>query len=741
MADVVGIGNPLIDVLCNVDDSFLDKFGLKKGIMHLVDKDKSELIFSSLKDTKISPGDSTANTLAGISLLGGKTVFFGKVGNDEFGKYYEENLRNSNVKPCLAVQQGMTGKVMSLITADTERTMATHLGVACSLNKDEIDEEQIINSKFLHLTGYQLEEPLLKEAALKAMNIARDNDVKVSLDLADPELVKRNLEDIKEIIGQYVSIVFANEEEAKALTGLEPEKAVEWMSGLVDIAIVKVGAKGSIIKTKGGLYNIERFKVEAVDTTGAGDMYAAGFLYALSKGEKVEIAGKIGSYAAAEVVKEIGGRLKQKIDIDFLRKKKNNLKGETKMDEGETYKVKDIKLAEQGKKNIEWAEMQMGSLLKIKERFAAEKPLEGIKVGMALHVTKETAVLVRTLIAGGADVSITGCNPLSTQDDVAAALAEEGVKVYAWKGETKDEYYWCVNKVIEFKPDITIDDGCDLVSEIHTKHPDMIPSIIGGCEETTTGIIRLKAMEKDGALKYPVIAVNDNKTKHLLDNYYGTGQSTLDGVIRASNILIAGKTLVVIGYGDCGKGVAMRAKGLGANVIVCEVTPFNALQAKYDGFRVMKLMDAAKEGEIFISVTGDKHAIPMSAIKQMKDGAILANSGHFDNEIDMKSLNELPKVRVRPYFDRYDVDGKRVFVAGEGRLVNLACAEGHPSAVMSTSFCGQSLAVEYLVKNKGNMPVKVITLPDEIDDNIARLQLESLGVEIDELTEEQKKYL
>lgn len=406
------------------------------------------------------------------------------------------------------------------------------------------------------------------------------------------------------------------------------------------------------------------------------------------------------------------------------------------------YKVKDIKLANQGKMNIEYAESQMGSLLKVKERFSKEKPLKGLRIGMALHVTKETAVLVRTLIAGGADVAITGCNPLSTQDDVAAALAEEGVEVYAWKGETKEEYYENLTKVVDFKPHVTIDDGCDLVTFIHTKRPELIKDVVVGCEETTTGIIRLKAMEKENVLKYPMIAVNDNKTKHLFDNYYGTGQSTIDGILRASNTLIAGKTFVVGGYGECGKGVALRAQGMGANVIVTEIDNFKALQAKTDGYRVMPMKEAAKLGDIFVTVTGNKHIISAEHVKLMKDGAILANSGHFDNEIDVEGMEKIAtkKRRIRPYFDEYIVNGNRIFLAGEGRLVNLACAEGHPSTVMSLSFCGQALAVEYGVKNKGKLGNKVIVLPEEIDDEISGLQLDALGVTKDDMTEAQKKY-
>lgn len=414
------------------------------------------------------------------------------------------------------------------------------------------------------------------------------------------------------------------------------------------------------------------------------------------------------------------------------------------MDKGENYEVKDIKLSEQGFNNIEFAGMHMGALAVVKRRFEKEKPLKGIRIGIALHVTKETANLVRTLIAGGADVAITGCNPLSTQDDVAAALAKDGIRIWAYKGETTEDYYRYLANVIRFRPHITIDDGCDLVSEIHKRHQELIKDIIGGCEETTTGIIRLRSMLRDKALKYPMIAVNDNKTKHLLDNYYGTGQSTVDGIIRASNILFAGKTVVVAGYGDCGKGFAKKSNGMGANVIVTEVDHFCALQAKMDGFRVMTMEKAVQEGDIFVTLTGNKHVLRKEHFKEMKDCAILANSGHFDIEIDIKALEKMAKrkKRVRPFLDEYTLkNNKRLYLAAEGRLVNLAAAEGHPSEVMSTSFCGQALACEYLVRNKGNLPLDVIQLPKELDDQIAELQLKTMNVEIDKLTHEQIKYL
>ena len=406
------------------------------------------------------------------------------------------------------------------------------------------------------------------------------------------------------------------------------------------------------------------------------------------------------------------------------------------------YNVKDISLAEQGMKNIEFAEMQMKGLLKLRERFSKEKPLKAYKVGMALHITKETAALVRTIAAGGAEVAIASCNPLSTQDDVAAALAKEGFHVYGWKGENTKEYYENINHVLDFQPQLTIDDGADLVNEIHTKRTDLLKNIIGGSEETTTGVIRLRAMEKDGALKYPIIAVNDSKTKHLMDNFIGTAQSTIDGILRATNILIAGKNFVVSGYGNCGKGVAARAKGMGASVIVSEVDPFKALQAFYDGFRVMPISKASEIGDIFVTVTGDKNVISFDHMKKMRDGVILANSGHFNAEIELDTLEKnAAKTKIRPSMDQYNLNGKKLFVLGEGRLINLAAAEGHPSEIMALSFMNQALAMEYIIKNKGKLQPKVYRLPEEIDNDIALVHLQSLGIEIDTLTAEQKKYL
>ncbi|MGC8998104.1 MAG: adenosylhomocysteinase [Candidatus Bathyarchaeia archaeon] len=407
------------------------------------------------------------------------------------------------------------------------------------------------------------------------------------------------------------------------------------------------------------------------------------------------------------------------------------------------FKVKDESLASRGFLQIEWASRHMPVLNQIKKRFSEEKPLKGVVLGACLHVTKETAVLVDVFLAGGAKVALCGSNPLSTQDEVAAALAEKGVHVYAWRGQTTDEYYWCIERVIDQKPLITLDDGADLVSTIHSKRTDALPNVKGGTEETTTGVLRLRAMERSGTLKYAIIAVNDAYTKYLFDNRYGTGQSTIDGILRATNILLAGKNFVVCGYGWCGRGVAMRARGMGANVIVTEVNPLRALEAVMDGFRVMPISEAAEIGDIFLTTTGDINVIRKEHMEKMRDGAILANSGHFNVEISLKDLKELAvsKRTVRPNLEEYTLkDGRRLYLLAEGRLVNLAAAEGHPSEVMDMSFANQALSVEYLVKSE-RMPPKVYMVPREIDETVAKLKLGAIGVKIDELTEEQKRYL
>ena len=409
------------------------------------------------------------------------------------------------------------------------------------------------------------------------------------------------------------------------------------------------------------------------------------------------------------------------------------------------YDVKDLALASEGKSKIEWAGRYMPVLKSLEEKFAKEKPLRGIKISACLHVTSETGNLMDVLKKGGAQVALTASNPLSTQDDVAAALVKYyKIPVFAIKGEDNKTYYRHIDQALSHRPQITMDDGADLVFTVHSKRKDLLDDIIGGTEETTTGVIRLRSMAQKKVLSYPIIAVNDANTKHLFDNRYGTGQSTMDGILRATNILIAGLNFVIAGYGWCGRGVAMRARGAGAKVIICEVDPLRALEAVMDGFQVMSLEEAVNIGDIFITVTGDKNVITRRHFLRMKDGAIVANSGHFNVEIDIPALESLSreKRKIREFVEEYSLkDGKKIYLLAEGRLINLAAAEGHPATVMDMSFSNQALCVAYLSQEKGKLQKKVFPVPREIDEEIARMKLKSMGVKIDRLTAEQKKYL
>ncbi len=407
------------------------------------------------------------------------------------------------------------------------------------------------------------------------------------------------------------------------------------------------------------------------------------------------------------------------------------------------YKVKDIGLAEEGRMLIDYAEKHMPVLMHLRKKYSTTKPLKGMKIAGCLHVTKETAVLVETLREVGAEVAWSGCNPLSTNDKVAAGLAANDVPVYAWHNLNTEEYYWCIEQTLKTEPTLTLDDGADLIFTLHNKHQELIPNLYGGSEETTTGVIRVRAMADDGALKYPIMAVNDADTKHLFDNVYGTGQSVFDGVMRASAILIAGKTVVIGGYGFCGRGMAERARGLGANVIVTEVDPIRGLQARMDGFRVMPMNDAALEGDLFLTATGMKDIITGAHIKEMKDGVVLGNAGHYNVEINEPDLDKLStrKRRVRPSLDEYTLeDGRIVYLLGEGRLVNLAAAEGHPSSVMDLSFASQLNAMIWLKGHGKNLKPAVYEFPKELDRETAMLKLETMGISIDKWTEEQERY-
>jgi adenosylhomocysteinase len=410
------------------------------------------------------------------------------------------------------------------------------------------------------------------------------------------------------------------------------------------------------------------------------------------------------------------------------------------------YDIKNVDLAPGGRHRMDWAEQEMAVLRGIQQQFGNDRPFAGIRVGACMHVTTETANLMRALQAGGADVALCASNPLSTQDDVAAALVSHyEIPVFAIKGEDNQTYHNHLNAILDHKPHIVMDDGADVVSTLHKSRRELLPNIIGSTEETTTGLVRLRAMARDGALAFPVMAVNDALTKHLFDNRYGTGQSTMDGIIRATNYLIAGKTVVVVGYGWCSRGIAMRAKGLGGNVIVTEINPLKALEAVMDGFRVMPMLQAAREGDIFVSATGNKHVIDEHHMEVMKDGVLLANSGHFDievNKVALRALSVAEPQRVRPFVDQYTLkDGRKLNLLGEGRLINLAAAEGHPASVMDMSFAGQAMAAKYLLDNKGKLANQVYTIPEEVDQEISRIKLASMGIGIDTLTDEQYTYL
>jgi len=406
--------------------------------------------------------------------------------------------------------------------------------------------------------------------------------------------------------------------------------------------------------------------------------------------------------------------------------------------------VKDRALAETGRKRIAWAATYMPVLAQIRDRFASEKPLTGVRIGACLHVTTETANLMLALQAGGAEIALCASNPLSTQDDVAAALCEFGIPTFAIKGEDNETYYSHIESVVATRPHMSMDDGCDLVTTIFTKHKEQLAEMIGGCEETTTGVIRLRAMQKDGVLPYPVIAVNNALTKHMFDNRYGTGQSTLDGVIRATNVLLAGRTVVVVGYGWCGRGVASRAAGLGAHVVITEIDPRKALEAVMDGYRVMPMEKAAREGDIFITVTGNYHVVDEQHFKVMKDGAIVCNSGHFNDELNLEAIDRLSKGKTVPrtFVEQYEMeDGRRICILADGRLINLAAGEGHPAAVMDMSFANQAMAAAYLAKNHEQLEKKVYDVPEHIDEEVATLKLASMDIQIDTLTPKQAKYI
>lgn len=776
---VIGIGNPLLDFTFNVEDSLLNELGLEKGRCNLIDKEKSKEILEKLKNQEkiISPGGSAANVLSGISFLGGNTAQIGKIGKDNHGEIYESKTSEQGIFSILKKHPSeSTGHAITFITPDGERSFATYLGASLHLKKEDIDEEIIRDCEILHIGGFQLEDPNLRETCIHAINLAKKNNIKVSIDLSDSGVIERNLDFLKELTKNHIDIIFVNETEAKAFTGKEEYEALDEIAKICEVAIVKLGDKGSLIKSQDKTYTIPINRVKEVNTNGAGDAYAAGILYGLTNNLDLEKSGKIASHISSLVVANTSARLDKSL--------KNQLNSNLNMDETENYKVKDISLAEFGRKEIEIAEKEMPGLMSIREKYGSEKPLKGARIMGSLHMTIQTAVLIETLIELGAEVRWASCNIFSTQDHAAAAIAKKGIPVFAWKGESLEEYWWCTNKALDFGnnlgPNLIVDDGGDATMMIHKgveieknpellnkdysgegedfrelikilkktfeenkeKYQQMAREIKGVSEETTTGVHRLYQMLEKKELLFPAINVNDSVTKSKFDNLYGCRESLADGIKRATDVMVAGKTVVVCGYGDVGKGCVQSMKGFGARVIVNEIDPICALQAVMEGHEVKPIEDSLDEADIYVTTTGNKDIITLEHMEKMKDQAIVCNIGHFDNEIQMNQLENSSaiKINIKPQVDKYKFqDGHEIFILAEGRLVNLGCATGHPSFVMSSSFTNQCLAQIDLWKK--NYDVGVYMLSKKLDEEVARLHLKKLGVKLTKLSQEQADYI
>ncbi|MEN9626572.1 MAG: hypothetical protein RL557_900 [archaeon] len=791
--DVVGIGSALLDIVYTVPDQVLQKFELPKGGMKLISNKESIQLFDALKEHEpsVNPGGSCSNTLAGISCLGSKTAFFGKIGNDEHGNLYESKTIQAGINSFLSRHATqLTGHAITFITPDGERTFAVHLGASADLHLNDLSKDIITQSKILHLEGYQLEIPQIQEAIIHIITSAKENDVKISLDLSDAGLVQRNHPLFQQFVKEHVDIVFANEEEAKSFTGKNPEQALHEIAQHVDTVIIKLGEKGSLIKSKNTMHTIPSEKTTVVNTNGAGDMYAAAILHSLVQNTSLESAGRLASFSAALIVNSQGTRLTPehltKIKLLNPQKQLPAMKEViiVPLKKAE-YKVKDISLAEFGRKEIEIAEKEMPGLIALRKKYGPLKPLNKIRISGSLHMTIQTAVLIETLQELGADVRWASCNIFSTQDHAAAAIAKAGIPVFAWKEESLKEYWECTKKALDFGddagPQLIVDDGGDATLMIHKgieieNNPALleldysdegedfrelmiclkqmyyedkqfwhkrISDIRGVSEETTTGVHRLYQMLEENKLLFPAINVNDSVTKSKFDNLYGCRESLADGIKRATDVMIAGKTAVVCGYGDVGKGCAQSMRGFGAKVIVTEIDPINALQASMEGYPVEIIDDVLAKADLFITATGNKDILTLEHMMKMKDQAILCNIGHFDNEIQISRLNKYPgikKINIKPQVDKYVFpDGREIYVLAEGRLVNLGCATGHPSFVMSNSFTNQVLAQIDLWRN--NYAIGVYRLPKRLDEEVARLHLERIGAKLTKLTPDQAKYI
>ncbi|MAH07601.1 adenosylhomocysteinase [Candidatus Pacearchaeota archaeon] len=803
--DVSGIGNSILDLVYNVDESLLQELGLKKGEMKLINKEESKSILDRLEfhSSSLIPGGSCSNTIASVSNLGGKTAFFGKIGNDPHGNIYETKTSETVTTSKLSKHENeTTGHAITLITPDGERSFATHLGASAELDLETLSHDIITNSKILHLEGYQLAAPKSKEVILHAVNIAKQNQTKISIDLSDATIIKNDHQFFKEFVKEHVDIIFLNEDEAKAFTGKDPEQALHDIADHAEIAIVKLGEKGSLIKTNNEVHRIEPEKTIVVNTNGAGDAYAAGILHGIANNIHLSEAGKQASKIASMVIKNEGARLTpiQQTEIKLLNSNNqiNNMEealiqnqdfskpnyNTNTISNNPDYKIKDISLADFGRKEITIAEKEMPGLMAIRKKYQLEKPLQNVRITGSLHMTIQTAVLIETLKELGADIRWASCNIFSTQDHAAAAIAKIGVPVFAWKGETLKEYWELAKDALDFKnglgPQLIVDDGGDATLMIHKgmeieDNPSLLNQdyssegedyrelmnllkttyqedpnfwhkigreVKGVSEETTTGVHRLYQMLEQKKLLFPAINVNDSVTKSKFDNLYGCRESLADGIKRATDVMIAGKTAVICGYGDVGKGCAQSMRGFGAKVIVNEIDPINALQAAMEGFQVEPIEDSLKEGDIYVTTTGNKDVITLEHMRNMKDQAIVCNIGHFDNEIQMEKLNQaqdITRLNIKPQVDKYIFSSHEIFILAEGRLVNLGCATGHSSFVMSNSFTNQVLAQIDLWQK--NYPIGVYMLSKKLDEEVARLHLERLGVKLSTLTKEQSDYL
>ncbi len=811
--DVIGIGNPLLDLIVSVDDNFLNEVGFDKGSMNLVDKQKSKQILEKLDNHKIitSPGGSSANTVSGVGILGGRSMFMGVVGDDAYGHIYEQKTKEYGVVSGLSKIDETTGHAITFISPNGERTFATYLGAALKFCKDNISQQDIMDAKILHIEAYQLEDPNIKKGVLHAMEIAKQNNVMISVDLSDPNLISRNLEEFKILVEQYFDIVFVNEQEALSFTEKSGKDALDEIYKMCKLAVVKTGENGSLIKFNDKVYKIPVYKTQVVNTNGAGDMYAGAMLYCLANDVDIETSGHIASYAGSLAVSSIGARLdddkikqliefvKDKVSNDEINKNNNEkiinkenkevnkMETENIINENKDYKVKDISLADFGRKEIEIAEKEMPGLIATRRKYGPSKPLQGLKIMGSLHMTIQTAVLIETLVELGADVRWASCNIFSTQDHAAAAIAKSGVPVFAWKGETLEEYWNCTLKALTWPdgsgPDQIVDDGGDATLLIHrgfagennpaildeptdnaelkiinnvlkqklTADPQhwhkVAANVKGVSEETTTGVHRLMQMQEKNELLFQAINVNDSVTKSKFDNIYGCRHSLPDGIKRAMDVLISGKTAMVCGYGDVGKGSAESMKNEKAKVLVSEIDPICALQACMAGYKVCKVEDALAEADIYVTATGNYNIITAEHMSKMKDQAIVCNIGHFDNEIDVAGLEKWPgvvKEEIKGSFcpvHRFTFpDGHSIYLLAEGRLVNLGCATGHPSFVMSNSFTNQILAQIDIAKNV-DRKVGVYMISKELDEEVARLHLDKLGAKLTELTPEQAAYI